>query len=194
MTNSRFRNNGQPINIAVAIRRAGKHENDVDAVMAEQGGPPTPPCVHWRARDNRSKWETEVEGGEERRGCHKDIDRVSFVANIYAISYPYTSPVRCRFVPPEFSSGRETGGCYLNFPFRSCNSSPIPLPIPTNLIATERRFLVATGIFLPSPPLSLAPSFKSPAFFHSIGRLAARAGYKFAKRCEPRAVINDSIR
>lgn len=68
MTNSRFRNNGQPINIAVAIRRAGKHENDVDAVMAEQGGPPTPPCIHWRARDNRSKWETEVEGGGGKEG------------------------------------------------------------------------------------------------------------------------------
>lgn len=144
MTNSRFRNNGQPINIAVAIRRAGKHENDVDAAVAEQGHPL---CTYIGVL-------VTIDQNGRRRGSHKDTDGVSFVANIYAIPYPYTSPVGS-FVPPGFSSGRETG-CYLNFPFRSCNScvsSPFPFPTinyneATISVSTDTEFR-----FPPGPPI-----------------------------------------
>lgn len=70
MTNSRFRNNGQPINIAVAIRRAGKHENDVDAVVAEQGGGDPPPCIYIGVLvtiDQNGRRGREEEGGEAQR-------------------------------------------------------------------------------------------------------------------------------
>lgn len=119
--------------------------------------------------------------GDGGREGHKDTDGVSFVANIYAISYPYTSPVGS-FVPPGFSSGREAG-CYLNFPFRSCNSSPSPFP---TINYNEATISVSTNTEFSFPPISpIIPR----QFFYLIGRLAAR---QVAKLLPLKAVINDS--
>lgn len=142
MTNSRFRNNGQPINIAVAIRRAGKHENDVDAVVAEV--PPFPPYIHWRARDNRSKWETEGKG----------VTKTSTVFPSWLISTRFRIRTRRLDAGSCHLNSRLDGkrGCYLNFPFRSCNSSRSPIPIPT-----INRNDEATNFLLP-PEFSFLPS------------------------------------
>lgn len=119
--------------------------------------------------------------GDGGREGHKDTDGVSFVANIYAISYPYTSLVGS-FVPPGFSSGREAG-CYLNFPFRSCNSCSSPFP---TINYNEATISVSTNTEFSFPPISpIIPR----QFFYLIGRLAAR---QVAKLLPLKAVINDS--
>lgn len=157
MTNSRFRNNGQPINIAVAIRRAGKHENDVDAVVAEQGG------TTLRVYTLACSWQSIKmgDGGGRRKGeRHKDTDGVSFVANIYAISYPYTSPVRSCHLDSRLD-GKPVVISIFHFAraTRASRSSPSP-PSPTiNYNEATISVSTDTGEFRSSLPPTISPSF-----------------------------------
>lgn len=133
MTNSRFRNNGQPINIAVAIRRAGKHENDVDAVVAD------PRVLHWRARDNRSKWETEGERATKTRTVFPS----------WLISTRFRIRTRRRLDRSCHLDSRLDGKPVVISIFHFARAT-LPLPPSQRLITTKRRF--------PFPPTQNFPS------------------------------------
>lgn len=120
------------------------------------------------------------DGGGRRKGeRHKDTDGVSFVANIYAISYPYTSPVRSCHLDSRLDGKPVVISIFHFARATRASRSSLPLP-PRRLITTKRRF--------PFPPTqenfassSLPPSrlrLFNPApiflFDRSISRAASR--------------------
>lgn len=136
--------------------------------------------IHWRARDNRSKWETE---GERGGGATKT--RTVFPS--WLISTRFRIRTRRRLDRSCHLDSRLDGKPVVISIFhfaRATRASRPPFP-SQRLITTKRRF--------PFPPTqNFASSWSSlipRQFFYLIGRLAARQVAKLLK-----AVINDSTK